>query len=584
MLKNVLIANRGEIAVRIIRACRDLKVGTVAVYSDADEHALHVRLADAAFRLGPAPARDSYLNIDAIIAAARASGADAVHPGYGMLSENAAFAQAVADAGLIFIGPPADVIGVMGDKVAARAAAHACGLPILPGADVIDSDAAGTHHNAERIGYPIAVKACFGGGGRGIRAVHDATELDAAFASAVRESINAFGRGEIYLERYLDRPRHVEVQIVADNHGNVLHLGDRDCSVQRRHQKLVEEAPAPNLPTALREEMLRAAVTLAQSVKYVGAGTVEFLVDHALTAFYFLEMNTRLQVEHGVTELVTGRDIVKLQLRIAAGERLGLTQKQVRVSGHAIQARIAAEDPWRRFAPQPGRCGALRLPGGRGVRCDFGIESNDAIAAEYDSMFGKILVVSDDRESACAKLVSALTEFSADGVVTTAPYLAQVLVKPDFAAATHDTGSVERDWAPEGEQREPAPSPTSIRPAERRVNIATDRGVLNVRIGGLAHTAAAAATGGVAGRQTAHADARAAASADPISPMDGLVISVAVNVGDIVTAGDLIATLEAMKMEMPILAQRAGQVAAVNVRAGDAVTTGARLCTIAPAA
>lgn len=580
MFKSLLIANRGEIAVRVIRACRELNVRTVAVYSDADARAMHVRMADDARRIGAAPARDSYLNIDAVIAAARDSGAEAVHPGYGMLSENAEFAQAVANASLTFVGPPADVVAVMGDKIAARAAAQACGLPTLPGADAVAIDEEDTRRRADDIGYPVAVKACFGGGGRGIRVVQDRGGLDAALASAARESITAFGRAEIYIERYLEGPRHVEVQIVADRHGNVLHLGDRDCSVQRRHQKLIEEAPAPNLPTALREEMLRAAVALAQSVKYEGAGTVEFLVNRERTAFYFLEMNTRLQVEHGVTEMVTGRDIVKLQLRAAAGERLGFTQRQVRISGHAIQARIAAEDPWRQFLPRAGRCTALRLPGGPGVRCDFGIETGDAIAGEYDSMFGKIQVVAEDRESARARLSGALREFSADGVITTAPYLAQVLQKPDFAAVTQNTGSVERDWPPEGA----APVASQASALERSAVIATDRGLLAIRISVAESNTSAGVMETNTSASNARGDSRAIVSADPVSPMDGLVLSVAVKVGDLVAIGDAIATLEAMKMEMPILAQRAGQVSAVNVQAGDTVTTGLRLCAITPAA
>jgi len=580
VFKSLLIANRGEIAVRVIRACRDLNVRTIAVYSDADAQALHVRLADDACRIGAAPARDSYLNIDAVIAAARDSGAEAVHPGYGMLSESAEFARAVTDAGLSYVGPPDEVVAVMGDKLAARAAAEACGLPTLPGADALAIDETETRRRADEIGYPIAVKACFGGGGRGIRIVHEQSALDAALASAARESMTAFGRAEIYFERYLDGPRHVEVQIVADRHSNVLHLGDRDCSVQRRHQKLIEEAPAPNLPAPLRDEMLRAAVALARSVKYQGAGTVEFLVDRDLTAFYFLEMNTRLQVEHGVTEMVTGQDIVKLQLRAAAGERLGFTQKQVRITGHAIQARIAAEDPWRQFLPRPGRCTALRLPGGPGVRCDFGIETGDAIAGEYDSMFGKIQVLAADRESARTRLSGALREFSADGVITTAPYLEQVLRKADFADVTHNTGSVERDWPPEGD------APVACQPTaqERSAVIATDRGSIAIRISSAAITTNTAAVESNARATTARGDVNAIISADPVSPMDGLVLSVAVKIGDFVAIGDPIATLEAMKMEMPIVAQRAGQVSALNVQAGDTATTGLRLCSITPTA
>ena len=373
MFKKILIANRGEIAVRIIRACRELGVRAIAVHSQADAGALWTRLADEAVDIGPAPARDSYLNIDRLIAAAKSTGADAVHPGYGLLSESPEFAAAVVDAGLRFIGPSAQVIAVMGDKVEARKAAVAAGLPVLPGSDGVVEGFEDAIIHARRIGWPIAVKASFGGGGRGMRVAHGEDDLKAALEQATREASAAFGRGEIYLERYLVRPRHVEVQVLGDGHGGLIHLGDRDCSVQRRHQKLIEEAPAPALSDGLRARILAAAVTLSKSVGYQGAGTVEFLADVANDAFYFLEMNTRLQVEHGVTELVTGVDIVTAQIRVAGGEPLGIQQADVATHGCAIQARISAEDPWENFRPAPARIDDLRLPGGPWLRTDFGV-------------------------------------------------------------------------------------------------------------------------------------------------------------------------------------------------------------------
>jgi len=584
---SVLIANRGEIAVRVIRACKELRLRTIAVFSEADRDAMHVRLADEARFIGPAGVSQSYLNGAAILAAAAQSGAEAVHPGYGMLSEDAAFARDVMAAGLTYIGPPAEAIATMGDKLAARARAMACGLPVLPGAREVNASVAEAQNHAAEISFPIAVKACFGGGGRGMRVARDAGELEQALAAASREAAAAFGRGEVYLEHYLERPRHVEVQIIADAYGEIVHLGDRDCSVQRRHQKLIEEAPAPELPDTLRSEMRAAAITLSRSVGYQSAGTVEFLVNSARDAFYFLEMNTRLQVEHGVTELVTGRDLVHLQLHIAAGRKLGFTQKQVRIAGHAIQARIAAEDPWAGFAPRPGRLGALRLPGGPGIRCDFGVEAGGSVPAEYDSMFGKVLAWADTRDAACMRLQQALRDFSAEGVATTAPYLADILSQPAFHAVTHHTASLEQDWAPAEQARAnssvSASTPTRDGAAMRRVSIATDRGVLDIAIAIRVTAAGVGAASTPSAARSARADGPVSESADPVAPMDGSVVAVAVAAGDLVTAGDLIATLEAMKMEMPIYAPRAGRVQQVLIMAGTTVTAGERLCVLSPA-
>jgi acetyl-CoA/propionyl-CoA carboxylase biotin carboxyl carrier protein len=567
----VLVANRGEIAVRILRACRELGLRTVAVFSDADTAAPHVRMADESVRIGPAPARSSYLDVDAILDAAKSSGADAVHPGYGLLSEDAAFAAAVTAAGLTFVGPSADVVARMGDKVAARAVAVECGVPVPPGSGPVTVDDAAAA--AAGIGFPLVVKATHGGGGRGMRVVTAADALAAAVTAAGREAAASFGRSEVHLERYLEQPRHVEVQIVGDTHGTVVHLGDRDCSVQRRHQKLVEEAPAPGLDTGLRRALTAAAVTLARTVGYVGAGTVEFLVLPATGEFFFLEMNTRLQVEHGVTELVTGQDLVVTQLRVAAGEPLAFTQDDIVTRGHAIQARIAAEDPWEGFRPAPGRVDTLDLPQGPGIRNDFGIEAGGAVAPDYDSMFGKVLAHGTDRESARRRLVGALDELRIDGIPTTAPYLRSVLASESFTAATHDTGSVARDWPPDPDARPrtrtPQPDTTS-----RRVRIATDRGVVEVDVHG-AGPRPVARTSRAAGVPAAAAGA--ASTGPAVAPMDATVVDVRVRPGQQVAAGDVVAVLEAMKMEMEIRAGVAGEVTAVLVEAGGPVAAGSPL-------
>ncbi len=576
MVRSVLIANRGEIAVRIVRACRELGLRAIAVYSDADAGALHVRLADESHRIGPAPARESYLSADAVLAAAAASGADAVHPGYGLLSENAGFAAAVVDAGLTWVGPAPDVIARMGDKVAALQTARAAQVPVVPGSDgTVEAGSRATRIAAE-IGFPLVVKASFGGGGRGMRVVRDGSELDAALTAAAREAGAAFGRGDVYVERYLDRPRHVEVQILADAHGTVLHLGDRDCSVQRRHQKLIEEAPA-DLPSDVRTGLHAAAVRLAREVGYVGAGTVEFLVEGS--AFYFLEMNTRLQVEHGVTELVTGVDLVAAQLGVAAGDKLWFAQDEVADDGHAIQARIAAEDPYAGFRPSPGTVRGLHLPLGPWVRCDLGVEAGDAVAPEYDSMFGKILARGPDRETARRRLAAALDELVVDGVPTTAPYLRTVLDEETFVDGTHDTGSVERDWVPA--TTPPAPAgpagppavPGAEAPRTRRVRIATDRGPVEIAIPSRAARA-----------ERAHADPSggpgATSGTAPAAPMDATVVDVPVAAGTTVSVGDVLVVLEAMKMEIEVRAPVAGTVSAVHVTSGASVAAGTVLADV----
>ncbi|MEV0067496.1 MULTISPECIES: biotin carboxylase N-terminal domain-containing protein [unclassified Amycolatopsis] len=580
----VLVANRGEIAVRIIRACHELGLRAAAVHSDADAGALHVRLADEAHRIGPPPARASYLDVDAVLGAAKAAGASLVHPGYGLLSEDAGFAEAVTAAGLTFVGPSAEVIARMGDKVAARAVARKCGVPVPPGtADLTAEQAAA---EADRIGFPLVVKASFGGGGRGMRVVTSAGGLAEAMAAAGREAGAAFGRPEVHLERYLQPVRHVEVQVFGDAHGTVVHLADRDCSVQRRHQKLIEEAPAFGLPDRVRAALREAAVTLAREVGYVGAGTVEFLVLPETGEFFFLEMNTRLQVEHGVTELVTGLDLVAAQLRVALGEPLPFTQDDVVVRGHAIQARIAAEDPSAGFRPAPGTVTGLTLPLGPGIRNDFGVETGDAVPAMYDSLFGKVLAHGADRDTARRRLVGALGELRVAGPPTTAPYLRTILESASFTEGRHDTGSVEREWVPEPATAPAAPpaphtSGTNAVPA-RLVRIATDRGPVEIAVYGRAQRpgVVAAPSERPSRDSGSGSTAGAAAGGPPTAPMDATVVAVRVEPGQEVAAGDVVAVLEAMKMEMQVRTEVGGVVGTVLVSPGTSVAAGAPLITL----
>jgi acetyl-CoA carboxylase biotin carboxylase subunit len=451
----VLIANRGEIAVRVIRACRELGIATVAVFSDADRESLHVLLADEAVPIGPAPAVDSYLVVDKLIAAARSTGAEAVHPGYGFLAENAAFAEACAAAGLTFIGPPPAAIRAMGDKMAARRVALEMSVPVVPGTEQPLADDAEAARVAAQVGYPVMLKAALGGGGKGMRLVGAPGELRSALRAARAEAGAAFGDAAVYIERYLEEPRHIEIQVLADTHGGVIHLGERECSIQRRHQKLVEESPSPLVTPELRRRMGEAACRMAAAVGYVGAGTVEFLVDRE-RSFYFLEMNTRLQVEHPVTELVTGRDLVRDQLRIAAGDKLGFTQDDVRLDGWAIECRVNAEDPFASFIPSPGRISALRAPGGPWVRDDTGIYAGYAIPRFYDTLMAKLIVWGPDREAATARMARALSEYKVVGVQTTIPILQRIVAHPDFVAGRLSTGFMERLLAadrPEGASR-----------------------------------------------------------------------------------------------------------------------------------
>lgn len=450
MFSKVLVANRGEIAVRVIRACRELGVRTVAVFSEADRKALHVRLADEAVLIGPPPAVESYLSGEKILAAARASGAQAIHPGYGFLSEDAAFAQAVREAGLSFVGPPAPAIAAMGDKAAAREHMRAAGVPVVPGYSGLD-ELADLGEAAEELGYPVLVKASAGGGGKGMRIVWHPEELPEAVQSARREALHAFRDGRLILERYIPHAHHLEIQVLADQHSQIVHLFERECSVQRRHQKIIEETPSPLLDETLRAQMGAAAVTAARAVGYQNAGTVEFIFDPDAGAFYFLEMNTRIQVEHPVTELVTGLDLAQWQLRIAAGERLPFSQAEVHSRGHAIECRLYAEDPANNFLPVTGQLLRFIEPKGPGVRVDSGFTSGDEITIHYDPLIAKVIVYAENRPAAIQKMQSTLREMVVLGLTTNWQFLQAILSEPAFAAGQVNTNWVEanfEDWQP----------------------------------------------------------------------------------------------------------------------------------------
>jgi len=468
MFSRILIANRGEIAWRVIRTARRMGIDTVAVYSEVDEGALHVAMADEARLIGPPAVRDSYLNIDRVVAAARDSGAEAVHPGYGFLSENAEFAEACAAAGIVFIGPSPQAIRAMGSKAAAKALMEAHGVPVVPGYHGADQDESLLLAEAERIGFPVIIKASAGGGGRGMRVVADAGEFARALDGARREAKGAFGDDTMLIERYLERPRHIEVQIFGDSHGNIVHLFERDCSIQRRHQKIVEEAPAPGLTQERRLYIGEAAVAAARAVDYVGAGTVEFIAEDGAERFYFMEMNTRLQVEHPVTEAVTGLDLVAWQFRIAAEERLPLRQEEIALSGHAIEVRLYAENPARGFLPATGTLHRLYLPQGEAIRVDTGVRPGDTVTPFYDPMIAKIIAHGGDRAMARARLARALADTALLGVATNLGFLARIVVDADFAAGAVDTGFIER-------RREALLAPSDSPPALALAAAALDR-------------------------------------------------------------------------------------------------------------
>jgi acetyl-CoA carboxylase, biotin carboxylase subunit len=444
MFQKILIANRGEIAVRVIRACRDLNVSAVAVFSEADANALHVRMADEAYCLGPAAATQSYLNIPAIIDAAKKAGAEAIHPGYGFLAENANFARAVIEAGLIFIGPTPEAMEVMGSKTSARRAAIEAGAPVVPGTTEAVRDYETARVTAAQIGYPVMLKAAAGGGGKGMRQVWAENELRSALEAAQSEAASAFGNSEVYLEKLVDKPRHIEIQIFADRHGHTVHLGERECSIQRRHQKVIEECPSPINDLSLRQRMGEAAIKIARAVDYLGAGTVEFLFSDATRDFYFLEMNTRLQVEHPVTELVTGFDLVREQISVAAGAELSFRQDEVTWQGHAIECRVYAEDPENSFFPSPGKINWLRVPSGPNVRDDSGVAQGDEVSIHYDPMISKLAVWGRTRAEAIDRLRRALDEYAVGGIKTTLPFFREIVRDQEFIEGRLDTGFITR--------------------------------------------------------------------------------------------------------------------------------------------
>jgi acetyl-CoA carboxylase biotin carboxylase subunit len=480
MLSKILIANRGEIAIRIIRACRDLGISPIAVYSAADSLALHVRMADEAVCIGPAASTESYLNIPAVLRAAQQTGAQAIHPGYGFLAENADFAQAVGDAGLIFIGPSAAAMRLMGSKTSARSAAAAAGVAIVPGTTEPINSFAEVRTTAEQFGYPVMLKASAGGGGKGMRLVNSASDLQSAFETAQSEAAAAFGNAELYLEKAVERPRHIEIQIFADAHGNVVHLGERECSIQRRHQKVIEECPSPINDAELRAAMGDAAVKIAQAVDYVGAGTVEFLIADATREFYFLEMNTRLQVEHPVTELVTGFDLVREQINVADGAPLSFTQADVSWSGHAIECRVYAEDPNNNFFPSPGTITYLLAPSGPGIRDDSGVCTGSEVSIHYDPMISKLAAWGRTRTEAIDRLRRALDEYQIAGIKTTLPFFREIVDDEEFIAARLDTGFISRFNERRGTKRVNDAGESSARETRLR-DIALIAAALNYR-------------------------------------------------------------------------------------------------------
>ena len=579
MFDKLLIANRGEIAVRVIRACRELGISSVAVYSDLDRDAMHVRLADEAYALGGQTAAESYLNTEAILDVIERSGATAVHPGYGFYSENADFARSITSRGVTFIGPPPEAIEVMGDKISARLAAARVGVAGVPGTNEIISSpdevaAFGSEH-----GYPVAIKAAYGGGGRGMKVVGGPDEIEAALASAQREAVAFFGRGECYTERYLTWPRHIEMQIMADAHGNAVWLGERDCSAQRRHQKLVEESPAPLLDDAIRKAMGDAAVAVALGCGYTNAGTVEFLYQDG--NFYYLEMNTRLQVEHPVTEMVTGIDLVREQIRVAAGEPLSFTQAEVTCVGHAIEARINAEDPaGGRFLPSPGTLTALRIPNGFGIRWDGGYESGDTVSQYYDNLIGKLVVWGSDRDTAIRRMQRALGELRVGGVATTAAAHEAIMAADDFRAGTHSTKWVEERLdlsGVSGKSDSPpdAPDDSDEVPRVRRDVVVEVDGKRFSVSAWVPETAGSAPVAASARPRRAISGAAAGGGSGRVTvPMQGTIVKVLVEVGQEVAAGDSVVVLEAMKMENSINADRSGTVDEIKVAPGDTVGAG----------
>ncbi|MBV8431458.1 MAG: acetyl-CoA carboxylase biotin carboxylase subunit [Solirubrobacterales bacterium] len=592
MFTKILIANRGEIAIRIIRACEELGIATVAVYSELDRDAPHVTRADEAFLIGPGPASESYLVIDRLIEVAERSGAEAVHPGYGFLAENAAFAAALDEHGITFIGPPASAIEAMGSKTRARELMEKAGVPIVPGT----TEPVATIEDARKIidktiGYPVAVKAAGGGGGKGFRVAESEDKLQEAFEGSSREGEKFFGDPTVYLERYLPDPRHVEVQVLADKHGNVIHLGERDCSLQRRHQKLIEEAPAPAVDEELRAKIGKIATEAAAAVSYTGAGTIEGLLQEG--EYFFLEMNTRVQVEHPVTELVTGLDIVKEGIRVAAGEPLSISQDDLELRGHAIECRINAEDASKNFAPAPGRIGAYREPAGPGVRVDSGVQEGSEISPMYDPMVAKLIVWDVNREQATARMLRALGEYEIEHLKTLIPFHRAILQTEQWrnAETCRDLIS-DRDWLkslafpkPEGAVEE-----AEGEPLEQSYTVEVSGKRFDVKVIGppFADTAAVNGAAPAAGPAARKPPRRAASSGGGgggggdmlTSPIQGTVLKVAVEQGAAVEEGALIAVIEAMKMENEITAHKSGTVSELPISAGGSVATGDTIAVI----
>jgi acetyl-CoA/propionyl-CoA carboxylase biotin carboxyl carrier protein len=571
MTKSLLVANRGEIAVRVIRTARELGLRTIAIYSELDRDARHVELADEAWNVGPAPAAESYLNQQKILQIAHEAGAEAIHPGYGFLSENASFARAVSNAGMVWVGPPADAIQAMGDKITSRRSAEKVGVPTVPGITDPVATVEEVADVAGQFGYPVAIKAAHGGGGKGLRVVRDPEELADAFEGARREADAYFGNPEVYVEKYLEQPRHVEAQILVDSHGKGVFLGERDCSVQRRHQKLIEETPSPGMSVKQRRAMGRAALAAAKSCGYVNAGTVEFLVDRH-GDFYFLEMNTRLQVEHTVTEMVTGLDLVEWQLRIANGE--GITFDSVEPKGHAIEFRINAEDPHNGFLPTPGQVVEWQEPSGFGVRVDSWIRTGSNVSRYYDNLMAKLIVWGPDRTTAIARGKRALEEFRIEGVASTIPAHLAVLSHPDFIDGKHHTRWMEDsvDLGPAG------PGASAVLPAEEDLA----RRDITVEIGGrrfsVSYWAPEPAAAGAAIRRRPPkltvSGPSGVSDGMVTAPMQGTIVKVNVAAGAKVKEGDPICVLEAMKMENEVKAPNGGEVVDLRVQAGDTVTSG----------
>lgn len=584
MFDKLLIANRGEIACRVIRAAKGLGIETIAVYSEADANALHVSQADQAIAIGPAPAEQSYLDADKLIDAARHAGADAVHPGYGFLAENADFAQACAEHGIVFVGPPPAAIAAMGSKVGARRIMQQAGVPVTPGYHGTEQDEVTLLAEAERIGFPVMLKAALGGGGRGMREVESARDFGGALKAARREAWAAFGDNEMLLEKLIPRPRHVEIQVFCDRHGNAAHLFERDCSVQRRHQKVLEEAPAPGLDEKQRAALGRLAIAAARAINYAGAGTVEFIMDED-GACYFMEMNTRLQVEHPVTELVTGQDLVAWQLKVAAGEPLPATQEQLALRGHALEARLYAEDPDKGFLPATGRLNRLRFPEESAhVRVDAGVRQGDVITMHYDPMMAKLIVWDEDRARCLQRMSDALQQTEVDGVATNIDFLAAVVAHPAFQAADIDTGFIERHRAellpdggggggqpPLGKQK-PVALPALASPWE-----ATDNWWLNLPEG--ARLSLSDETGGPAAA-TSRAAERQPGATRLLAPMPGRIIEITAAAGQQVKEGDTLLILEAMKMEHAVAAPCAGVLETHRYAVGDIVAEQAELLLI----